>query len=63
MGEYSEGVKRVEEAYKKAGIKDVTLKVYNEARHSLLQDLDRTQIYKDIYEWIEIVRLAKKELK
>ena len=61
LGEYSEGVKRLEQAYKKSGIKDVNLKIYPESRHGLLHDLDRKQVFKDISEWIEIVRLAQKE--
>lgn len=61
LGEYTEGVKRLEQAYKKSGIKDVTLKIYDKSRHALIHDLDKTKVYKDIYEWIEIVRLAKNE--
>lgn len=63
LGEYSEGVKRLEEAYKKAGLKDVTLKIYEKSRHALLQDLDRKQVFKDIYEWLEIIRIAKQDNK
>lgn len=61
LGEYSEGVKRLEQAYKKAGIKDVAVKIYAESRHGLLQDLDRKEVFKDISEWVEIVRMAQKE--
>lgn len=61
LGEYGEGVKKIKELYEKTGIKDVTLKIYDKSRHSLLQDLDRKQISKDIYEWIEIIRIAREE--
>ena len=53
LGEYSEGVKRLEESYIKAGIKDVTLKMYEKSRHALLHDLDKKQVSRDVYEWIE----------
>ena len=61
LGEYSEGVKRLEQSYKKEGIKDVTLKIYKESRHALIHELNRQEIFKDIYDWIEIVRIAKED--
>lgn len=61
LGEYAEGIKRLEQAYIKAGVKDVTVKIYKDSRHGLLQDLDRKEVFKDIYDWIEVVRLAIKE--
>lgn len=62
LGECSEGVKRLEQAYKKVGIKDVNIRIYPKSRHGLLHDLDRKQVFKDISDWIEIIRLAKKEV-
>ena len=60
LGEYAEGIRRLEEAYLKAGIKDVSVKIYEASRHELLHDLDKEKVYTDIYEWIEIIRIAKK---
>lgn len=60
LGEYSEGIKRLEQAYMKAGIKDVTVKIYCNSRHGLLQDIERKKVFSDIYEWIEVVRIAEK---
>lgn len=61
LGEYGEGLTRLVEAYNKANIKDVTLKLYEKARHSLLQELNREEVYKDIYNWLEVIRIAEKE--
>jgi len=61
LGEYSEGLKRLEEAYIKSGIRDVALKIYNGARHALIHELNREEVFEDIYNWIEIVRLAKQD--
>ena len=63
LGEYSEGVKKLGKMYEEAQVKDVTIKIYEESRHSLLQDLDRKQVYEDIYEWMEVVRMAKEDEK
>ena len=61
LGEYGEGIKRLYEVYKKNEIKDVTIKLYPKSRHNLMQEIERKQVEKDVYEWIEIVRLATKE--
>lgn len=61
LGEYGEGVKRLEDLYRKVGIRQVSVKIYEKARHSLMQEINREEVMKDIYDWIEAVRLAKKE--
>lgn len=61
LGEYGEGVKRLEEAYEKALIKDVSVKLYEKSRHNLMQDLDKYKVMQDIYEWIELIKIAEKE--
>ncbi len=47
--------KGVEAAYNKfldCGITNIDLKLYENDRHEILNETDRDQIYKDIYEWI-----------
>ena len=44
-----------------AGIKDVTVNIYDKSRHALLQDLDREKVFNDIYDWIEVVRFTLKD--
>ena len=61
LGEYAEGIKRLEQAYKKADIKDVTVKIYEDSRHGLLQDLDKKKVFEDTSEWIDIVLIAHKK--
>ena len=61
LGEFGQGVKRLEEAYLKAGIKDVYVQLYQGARHNLIQEINREEVIEDIYNWIEVVRLSYKE--
>ena len=61
LGEYAEGIKRLEQAYKKADIKDLTVKIYEDSRHGLLQDLDKKKVFEDTSEWIDIVLIAHKK--
>ena len=43
----------VAEAYKKTGIKNVTLKLYPGDRHEILNELDKETVYQDLLQWIE----------
>ncbi len=61
LGEYGEGPKRVEQMYKKAGVKDVSLILYENARHNLMQDIEHKLAFKDVANWMEAVILAEKE--
>lgn len=53
VGGYGKGVRKVYEKYKAAGIKDVSLRLYAGDRHELLNEIDREQVKKDLYEWME----------
>jgi alpha-beta hydrolase superfamily lysophospholipase len=46
------GTELLERAYFKAGMKDVTLKRYEGARHELLNELCREQVTQDVVEWL-----------
>ena len=51
VGDAGIGVKRVYRQYKKAGLKDVTMKLYEGDRHELVNEPDRENVYADIWEW------------
>lgn len=55
VGEYGEGVRRAYGSMKAVGIQDIQLKLYEEDRHELLNELDRDRVMQDIYEWIKSV--------
>lgn len=57
VGDLGEGVKKVYHMYEKAGLKDVTYKLYEKDRHEILNELDKDVVYEDIYSWME-VRIA-----
>ena len=52
VGDYGKGVKKVYEAYRAAGIEDVSMKLYPDDRHEILNELDRDVVYADVLEWI-----------
>ena len=53
VGNCGKGVRKIYERYKKAGIEDVTLRLYAGDRHELLNETDRQQVYVDLYEWMK----------
>ena len=53
VGNLGEGPKAVADSFKKAGVKDVILKLYRGDRHEILNELDRDQVYADIHQWLE----------
>lgn len=53
VGKCGKGVRKIYERYKKAGIGDVTLRLYAGDRHELLNETDRQQVYVDLYEWMK----------
>lgn len=52
LGKQGRDVKKVFESYKQLGIRDVTCKLYPEARHELLNELNKHEVFHDIIEWM-----------
>lgn len=53
VGEYGKGVLKVYESYKKHGVQDISVKLYEKDRHEILNELDRDVVYADIAKWLE----------
>ncbi len=52
VGDFGKGTKKAYETYAKAGIIDITLKLYENDRHEILNETDRDIVYNDILAWI-----------
>jgi len=52
VGNFGKGVRRIFGIYKRAGLKDVTLQLYPDARHELLNEVCRDQVYEDLHNWL-----------
>lgn len=53
VGNYGKGVEKVYKRMDKAGMEDVTMRLYHGARHELLNETSREEIIKHTLEWIE----------
>lgn len=52
VGNYGEDVKKVYKSFLDEGMQKVEIKLYENDRHELLNELDRDVVYKDILNWI-----------
>lgn len=53
VGSYGSGVRRTAEEFRKAGMKDVSLRIYPLCRHEILNEINREEIYEDVARWLE----------
>lgn len=53
VGNYGKGVQHVYKVYKKSGIKDLSIRLYDNDRHEILNETDRLIVYKEILDWME----------
>lgn len=52
VGSYGKGVEKAYRSLQAAGVRDITLKLYPEDRHELMNEPDREQVAADIAEWL-----------
>ena len=52
VGESGKGVIRCYKGFLKAGMKDVTMKLYHEGRHEMLNELNSDEVFQDILYWL-----------
>lgn len=53
VGENGKGVARAYKAFCEAGIRDVYMKLYPGGRHEMLNEINKDEVYNDIYNWIK----------
>lgn len=53
VGNYGDGVHKVYENYKKNNLTDVKIKLYEDARHEILNELNKDEVMNDMLGWYE----------
>ncbi len=53
VGDYGAGVDKAYKAFCKAGLKDVTIRLYPGGRHEMLNEINRDEVFQDILGWLE----------
>ena len=52
VGGMSKGVLRCIDAFKRAGMRKNTIRIYPEGRHEMLNEVNRNEVYQDILNWL-----------
>ena len=52
VGSYGKGIHKCVEEFKKAGMTDVSVRVYPLCRHEILNEINKQEIFEDVTEWI-----------
>lgn len=53
VGNMGKGVQEACDKFKAVGMEDVSIKLYETDRHEILNELDREQVYQDMYDWMK----------
>ena len=53
VGSMGKGVRKVEEMFRRAGCRDVTVKLYPGGRHEMLNEVNRSEVLEDLLAWLE----------
>ena len=53
VGGMSKGVLRCIDAFKRSGMRDVSIRIYPEGRHEMLNESNRVEVYSDILKWLD----------
>ena len=53
VGNFSSGVQKTYELMRSQGITDLTLKLYPDGRHEMLNEINREEVYQDIDTWLK----------
>lgn len=52
VGGSGKGVKKVVGFFRDAGVKDITLRLYKDGRHEMLNEINRDEVYRDVADWL-----------
>ena len=52
VGSYGKGVRQAADAFKKAGMTDVSVRLYPLGRHEILNEINKEEVYEDVAQWI-----------
>lgn len=52
VGDFGRGVERVKKQFEELGIKDLRMKLYEGDRHEILNETDREEVYRDLWDFM-----------
>ena len=52
VGNFAKGPKTMYAFLKSKGFTDISLNIYSEGRHEMLNEINRKEVYKDVLNWM-----------
>ena len=52
VGDYGEGVQKIYDMFTLAGNEKLDMLMYDGARHEVLNEINRKDVYEDLYTWL-----------
>ena len=52
-GGMAKGVLKTIDAFKRTGLRNITIHIYPEGRHEMLNEVNRSEVYGDVLRWLE----------
>lgn len=53
VGSYGKGIEKCVKEFKKAGMENVSCKIYPLCRHEILNEINKEEVYEDVYLWLQ----------
>ena len=53
VGGMAKGVLKCIDAFKRSGMKNITIKLYPEGRHEMLNERNKAEVYQDVLDWLD----------
>ena len=53
VGDMGKGVQKAYGCFQKAGLRDVSIKLYHGLRHEILNEASKQYVYRDVLDWLE----------
>jgi len=53
VGDMGKGVRKAHDCFKKAGLRDVSIKLYHGLRHEILNETTKQYVYRDVLDWLD----------
>jgi alpha-beta hydrolase superfamily lysophospholipase len=53
VGNYGKGVQKLYKKFIHTGLKNTEIKLFNEGRHEMLNEINKQEVYQYIYNWID----------
>jgi alpha-beta hydrolase superfamily lysophospholipase len=52
VGDFGNGVRKAADAFRNAGMEDVSVRIYPLCRHEILNEMNSNEVYSDILAWV-----------